>query len=263
MPKEIAGQKVNYIVLDDASDTTTRGQEHPQADHREQGRHRHRLDHTPNSLAMIDVVPKPGADDLHGGLGADRRAGGRQEALGVQDAAERHHDGAGDRRAHDQQQRQDGRLHRLCRRLRRRLVPEFSKIAEQANPASSANERFNRTDTSVTGQVLKMISAKPDAVLIGGAGTPAALPQKSLKERGYKGKYQTHGVANADFLRVGGKDLRRHLPARRAGAGGRTAARQQPGQESGAGICRPSTRRRMARAASRPSVRTPGTPASC
>ncbi|MDP0978140.1 hypothetical protein, partial [Klebsiella pneumoniae] len=60
----------------------------------------------------------------------------------------------------------------------------------------------------VTGQTLKLMAAKPDAVLIAGSGTPAALPQKSLKERGYQGKiYQTHGVANADFLRVGGKDV--------------------------------------------------------
>jgi branched-chain amino acid transport system substrate-binding protein len=44
-------------------------------------------------------------------------------------------------------------------------------------------------------------------VLIAGSGTPAALPQKTLKERGYKGRiYQTHGVANNDFLRVCGKD---------------------------------------------------------
>ncbi|WP_254070468.1 ABC transporter substrate-binding protein [Acidisphaera sp. L21] len=69
-------------------------------------------------------------------------------------------------------------------------------------------ERFARTDTSVTGQVLKVMSSKPDAVLIAGAGTPAALPQKTLHERGYKGAiYQTHGVANLDFIRVGGKDV--------------------------------------------------------
>jgi branched-chain amino acid transport system substrate-binding protein len=59
----------------------------------------------------------------------------------------------------------------------------------------------------VTGQVLKLISTRPDAILIAGSGTPAALPQKALKERGYTGKiYQTHGVANNDFLRVCGKD---------------------------------------------------------
>lgn len=70
-----------------------------------------------------------------------------------------------------------------------------------------ANERYNRPDTSVTGQVLKLLAARPDAVLIAGAGTPAALPARTLKERGYARKvYQTHGVANNDFLRVCGKD---------------------------------------------------------
>jgi len=84
---------------------------------------------------------------------------------------------------------------------------EFSKIAEARKLAIVASERYNRADTSVTGQVLKVMAAKPDAVLVAGAGTPAALPQKSLKERGYKGGfYQTHGVANNDFLRVCGKD---------------------------------------------------------
>ena len=60
----------------------------------------------------------------------------------------------------------------------------------------------------MTGQVLKLVAAKPDAILIGASGTPAVLPQRTLKERGYTGKYyQTHGVANNDFLRVGGKDV--------------------------------------------------------
>lgn len=69
-------------------------------------------------------------------------------------------------------------------------------------------ERFQRTDTSVTGQTLKLVAANPDAVLVVGSGTPAVLPQASLRERGYKGKiYQTHGVANRDFLRVGGKQV--------------------------------------------------------
>ena len=55
--------------------------------------------------------------------------------------------------------------------------------------------------------MLKLVSANPDAILIGAAGTPGATPQKELAARGYKGKiYQTHGVANPDFLRVVGKD---------------------------------------------------------
>lgn len=69
-------------------------------------------------------------------------------------------------------------------------------------------ESYQRADTSVTGQALKLVAANPDAVLIAGSGTPAVLPQATLIERGYKGKfYQTHGIANRDFLRVGGKNV--------------------------------------------------------
>jgi branched-chain amino acid transport system substrate-binding protein len=83
---------------------------------------------------------------------------------------------------------------------------EFSKLAELRKLKVVANERYSRTDQSVTGQVLKIIAANPDAVLIAGSGTPAALPEVTLAERGYKGQiYQTHGIANNDFLRVGGK----------------------------------------------------------
>jgi len=71
-----------------------------------------------------------------------------------------------------------------------------------------AQERFQRSDNSVVGQALKVISAKPDAVLIAGAGTPSALPQKTLLERGYTGPiYQTHGIGTLEFLQVGGKDV--------------------------------------------------------
>lgn len=71
-----------------------------------------------------------------------------------------------------------------------------------------ASERYGRIDTSVAGQVLKLMAAKPDAIVLGGSGTPGALPQVSLRERGYKGPiYHNHGVINKDFLRVGGKAL--------------------------------------------------------
>src|SRR3546814_19078030 len=70
-----------------------------------------------------------------------------------------------------------------------------------------AVERYGRTDTSVTGQALKLVAAKPDGILVAGSGTPVALPQRELKSRGYKGiMYQTHGAANNDVLRVCGKD---------------------------------------------------------
>jgi len=85
---------------------------------------------------------------------------------------------------------------------------EAQTAAAASNIKLVVSERYGKTDTSVTGQALKIQAANPDAVLIGAAGTPAALPQLTLKQRGYAGKiYQTHGVANNDFLRVGGKDL--------------------------------------------------------
>src|ERR1700712_1689364 len=66
-------------------------------------------------------------------------------------------------------------------------------------------ERFARPDTSVAGQVLKLVAANPDAILIGASGTAAALPQQALRERGYKGLlYQTHGAASMDFIRIAG-----------------------------------------------------------
>jgi len=70
-----------------------------------------------------------------------------------------------------------------------------------------STERYIRNDTSVTAQILRMLSKKPDAVFIAGSGTPAALPQKALGERAFKGlTYQTYGIANRDFLRLAGRD---------------------------------------------------------
>jgi branched-chain amino acid transport system substrate-binding protein len=69
-----------------------------------------------------------------------------------------------------------------------------------------ANERYARSDNSVTAQVLRAISAHPDAIMLGGTGTPGALPVIALSERGYKGPlYGNHGLISADFLRLAGK----------------------------------------------------------
>lgn len=71
-----------------------------------------------------------------------------------------------------------------------------------------SEERFARTDTSVTGQALKVTAGAPDAILVVASGSGAAMPHKALIERGYKGKiYQTHGAASRDLMRVGGKDV--------------------------------------------------------
>jgi branched-chain amino acid transport system substrate-binding protein len=70
------------------------------------------------------------------------------------------------------------------------------------------NERYARADTSVTGQVLRIMSANPDAVVIGGSGTGGALPHVALVERGYKKPiYHNHGTVNQEFIKVGGKGV--------------------------------------------------------
>ncbi|RDL45595.1 branched-chain amino acid ABC transporter substrate-binding protein [Marinomonas piezotolerans] len=69
-----------------------------------------------------------------------------------------------------------------------------------------ANEKFQRQDTSVTGQSLKVLLANPDAVLIAAPGSSSVMPQTTLKDQGYGGEiYQTHGAALDPFLRLGGK----------------------------------------------------------
>ena len=75
-------------------------------------------------------------------------------------------------------------------------------------PKVIATERFARSDTSVTAQALKLASANPDAMLVVASGSGAAMPEKAIVERGYKGKiYQTHAAATRDLMRIGGKDV--------------------------------------------------------
>ncbi len=84
------------------------------------------------------------------------------------------------------------------------LTPE----AEKNGIKIIAAERFARTDTSVTAQALKLTAANPDAMLIVASGSGAAMPEKAIVERGYKGKiYQTHAAATKDLMRIGGKDV--------------------------------------------------------
>ena len=81
----------------------------------------------------------------------------------------------------------------------------LNKAADKAGIKVVSNERYARADASVTGQVLKIVALKPDAVMTGGAGTPGALPFLALQERGFKGGiYGQHGLINADFVRVAG-----------------------------------------------------------
>jgi branched-chain amino acid transport system substrate-binding protein len=80
----------------------------------------------------------------------------------------------------------------------------FSALGEKSGVKVVAAERFGRTDASVTGQAIKLIAAKPDAMLIAAVGGPAVLPQATLRDQGFKGTiYQTHAVATDDFIKLG------------------------------------------------------------
>jgi branched-chain amino acid transport system substrate-binding protein len=84
----------------------------------------------------------------------------------------------------------------------------FESAATAAGIKVVASERYSPRDTSTVAQALKLMVAKPDAILIGASGTPAVLPETTLKGRGYTGQiYQTSGSTNTEFLRVGGKDV--------------------------------------------------------
>jgi len=209
MPTSIAGQKINYIVLDDASDTTSA------VANTRKLISEHKVDVvigstvTPNSLAMIDAVSEASTPMIS--MAASARIVEPVDAkkkwvfktpqndIMMALAIVTHMASQGVKTA--------GYIG-FADAYGEGWYNEFAKIAAIKGIQIVANERYNRTDTSVTGQVLKVLAAKPDAVLVGASGTPAVLPQKTLKERGFAGKYyQTHGVANNDFLRVGGKDV--------------------------------------------------------
>ena len=209
MPKTIGGHKINYIVLDDASDTTAAVANTRKLITESKVDIILGSTITPNSLAMIDVVAEAQTPMIS--MAASARIVEPMDAkkkwvfktpqndIMMSLAIAEHMSKLGVKTV--------GFIG-FSDAYGEGWSQEFAKAAALKGLSIVANERFARSDTSVTGQTLKLIAAKPDAVLVAGSGTPAALPQKALKERGYTGKmYQTHGVANADFLRVGGKDV--------------------------------------------------------
>jgi branched-chain amino acid transport system substrate-binding protein len=215
-PKEIGGQKIELIVLDDGSDTTTAV------------KNARRLTSeakvdvviggtlTTSTLAMLDTIAEAATPAISLASAAriiapmdDKRAWmfktpqtDVQMASGIMEHAQARgiktvaYIGQADT-------------------LGEAFYQEVLRFAGEHGIKVVANERFNPRDTSVLGQVLKIIAVRPDAVVIGSAGTPAAMPPKTLVERGYKGTiYHNHGVGNTDFLRVCGKECEgTHLPA--------------------------------------------------
>jgi len=208
-PKEVAGQKVEYIILDDASDTTNAVRNLRKLTTEEKVDIIVGPNTTPNALAMLDPLAESQTPMVV--LAASASIVEPQDAKRAW--------------AFKMPQNDTHMTTILTQHMADNDIKtvafigfadaygegwwrEFSKLAEVRKLKIVANERFARTDTSVTGQVLKIMSAKPDAVLVAGSATPAVLPQKTLVERGYKGRiYQTHGIGTLEFLKVGGKDV--------------------------------------------------------
>jgi len=208
LPTTLAGQKLNWIVLDDGSDTTkavTNTRKFISED---------KVDVvigstvTPNSLAMIDIVAE--AETPMISMAASAR---------IVDPANPKTKWVFKTPQNDSLMADAIAVHMKANGVKtigyigfndaygESWLGEIKRSGQTAGLQVIADEKYNRNDASVTGQVLKLIAAKPDAILIGASGTPGATPQKELVARGYKGKiYQTHGVANPDFLRVMGKD---------------------------------------------------------
>jgi branched-chain amino acid transport system substrate-binding protein len=208
LPATLGGEKINWIVLDDGSDTTKA------VTNTRKLISENKVDVvigstvTPNSLAMVDVVAE--AETPMISMAASSR---------IVDPANPKTKWVFKTPQNDSLMADAIAVHMKANGVRtfgyigfndaygEGWLAEMKRSTQTAGVQLVADEKYNRNDASVTGQVLKLVAAKPDAILIGASGTPGATPQKELVARGYKGRiYQTHGVANPDFLRVIGAE---------------------------------------------------------
>ncbi len=208
LPREIGGKKVEYIVLDDASDTTTTVTNTRKLITEDKVDAIIGSTTTPNSLAMLPVLGEgktpaitlASSSRIVEPMDANRAWMFKtpQSDVMMATAIAENMSNAGVKTM--------GFIG-FNNALGEAFYTEVSKYAELKGIKVVASERFSPTDTSVVGQILKIVSTNPDAVVIGASGTPAATPVRALIERGFKGRiYHNHGVANREFLRVCGKD---------------------------------------------------------
>ena len=208
LPREIAGKKVEYIVLDDASDTTATVTNTRKLIGEDKVDAIIGSTTTPNSLAMLPVLGEgktpaitlASSSRIVEPMDANRAWMFKtpQSDVMMATAIAENMSNAGVKTM---------AFIGFSNALGEAFSAEVAKYAELKGIKVLASERFAPTDTSVTGQILKIVSVNPDAVVIGASGTPAATPVRALVERGYKGRiYHNHGVANREFLRVCGKD---------------------------------------------------------
>jgi len=209
MPREVAGKKIEYIVLDDASDPVAAVKNARKFVSEDKVDIILGSSITPNSLAMIDVAAETETPmiAIASSLRIVDPVDAKRHWVFKTPQNDAHMMTAMSAHMADNGVKTVG-LIGFNDAYGEGVMSEFGKLTGARRLNVVATERYARTDTSVTGQVLKLMAANPDAIMVAASGTPAALPVKTLKERGYKGKiYFTDGVINDDFLRVGGKDL--------------------------------------------------------
>ena len=209
MPRKIGNQTIEYIVLDDASDPVKAVQNTRKLISDDKVDVLLGSSTTPNSLAMIDVAAegKTAMIAIASSLRIVDPVDAKRHWVFKTPQNDAHMMTAMSQHMSDKGIRKVGIIG-FNDAYGEGVIVEFGKLAPVRRLDVSIVERYARTDTSVTAQILKIMAANPDAVLIAASGTPAVLPAKTLKERGYKGQiYFTDGVVNNDFLRVGGKDV--------------------------------------------------------
>ena len=209
LPKEVAGKKISYIVLDDASDTTTAVKDMHKLIDEEHVDIVIGPSTTPNALAVTDLAAESGTPVISMAASIAVISPMDNKKSWIFKTPQNDALMAGAIVAHMAAHGvKTIAFVALTDSYGQSWVNETTKLATANNIKVVASETYQPTDASVTGQVLRVVEARPDAVLIASRGTPAVTPQKALRERGYAGViYQTHGVANNDFLRVGGSDV--------------------------------------------------------
>jgi len=208
-PKEIAGQKIHVTILDDASDpgAATTAARKLTAENKVDVIVGPSI--TPTSLAVMQVAEETGTPVLTlagGGAIVEPMTGPRRwmfkmppsEVIPLQMILD------------DMRRSRKTRLAIVAvgSAYGQTFLDVAKSLVEKYGVSIAVTERFNPTDPSFASQALKIVAAKPDAVFIAAVGTPGATPQIELKRRGFDGAvYQTQAIANADFLRVGGKEV--------------------------------------------------------
>ena len=208
-PAELGGQKINLFVLNDATDTTTAAKNATKLISEDKVDIIVGPSVTPTSLAVIEVAARSGVPVISlagGGAIVEPPDGPRRWAFKMAPTETISINAVLDHMARSKATT-IGTI-RIATSYGEGFQKAIERLAPPKNVKIVATETYAQTDTSTTSQVLKLIAANPDAVYIFSSGTPGALPHVELVKRGYKGLiYQTQGVANADFLRVGGKEL--------------------------------------------------------